>query len=202
MKWAETITKKKVPNKCQKFGYITKFMGFIVQQLRYIIFFIFIVLRFLKPMSWQMQKRITSKTAADFAFWASGVCTRCDAPPLRSQTNSLILVTAHKWIRAWPNSSGLATVPATSLISVWRRHGPIFARFDGWVVENVFRGFENQLQGSAKLKTTSAQFRRSLCLCIGDLVNRTSTHFAHSLKHTHWLGREEEILLRPTVARR
>ena len=25
-------------------------------------------------MSWQMQKRLTSKTAADFAFWASGVC--------------------------------------------------------------------------------------------------------------------------------
>ena len=61
-----------MPNKCQKFGYITKFMGFIVQQLRYIIFFIFIVLRFPKPMSCQMQKRITSKTAADFSLRASG----------------------------------------------------------------------------------------------------------------------------------
>ena len=59
-------------------------------------------------------------------------------------------------------------------------------------------------RGRLKLKNYSAQFRRSLCLCIGDLVNRTSTHFAHSLKHTHThtLGREEEILLRPTVARR
>ena len=47
-------------------------MGFIVQQLRYIIFFVFIVLRFPKPMSCQMQKRITSKTAADFSLRASG----------------------------------------------------------------------------------------------------------------------------------
>ena len=49
-------------------------MGFIVQQLRYIIFFVFIVLRFPKPMSCQMQKRITSKTAADFSLRASGHC--------------------------------------------------------------------------------------------------------------------------------
>ena len=47
-------------------------MGFIVQQLRYIIFFVFIVLHFPKPMSCQMQKRITSKTAADFSLRASG----------------------------------------------------------------------------------------------------------------------------------
>ena len=52
-------------------------MGFIVQQLRYIIFFVFIVLRFPKPMSCQMQKRITSKTAADFSLrkcghWTAG----------------------------------------------------------------------------------------------------------------------------------
>ena len=54
--------------------YEIKFMGFIVQQLRYIIFFIFIVLRFPKPMSCQMQKRITSKTAADFSLRKSGHC--------------------------------------------------------------------------------------------------------------------------------
>ena len=47
-------------------------MGFIVQQLRYIIFFVFIVLHFPKPMSCQMQKRITSKTAADFSLRKSG----------------------------------------------------------------------------------------------------------------------------------
>ena len=49
-------------------------MGFIVQQLRYIIFFVFIVLRFPKPMSCQMQKRITSKTAADFSLRKCGHC--------------------------------------------------------------------------------------------------------------------------------
>ena len=52
--------------------YEIKFMGFIVQQLRYIIFFVFIVLRFPKPMSCQMQKRITSKTAADFSLRKCG----------------------------------------------------------------------------------------------------------------------------------
>ena len=51
-------------------------MGFIVQQLRYIIFFVFIVLRFPKPMSCQMQKRITSKTAADFSFSKCGHCAQ------------------------------------------------------------------------------------------------------------------------------
>ena len=71
MKWAETITKKKMQTNVKN-CYEIKFMGFIVQQLRYIIFFVFIVLRFPKPMSCQMHKRITSKTAADFSLRKSG----------------------------------------------------------------------------------------------------------------------------------
>ena len=85
MKWAETITKKKMQTNVKN-CYEIKFMGFIVQQLRYIIFFAFIILCFQKPMSCQMQKRITSKTAADFSLRKWGHWPTLDSAhcPLKS----------------------------------------------------------------------------------------------------------------------